>query len=102
MVRFSPKQPVGQLAAQAGLPGVEVLALEGVDGLLVAAVVLGVPDEVPDQAAAEPAALGPGGPDLHRAGRPGRLPIPVDFAVLYGFGSARPTLTESSWPTGSA
>jgi hypothetical protein len=35
------------------LPLVEILALEGVDGLLVATMVLSVPDEVSDQPAAQ-------------------------------------------------
>ena len=53
----------------------------------------GVADEVPDQSAAEAAALGLGA-RTSTGPATGRLPIPVDLADLYGFGSARPALTE--------
>ena len=102
MVRFSPNQPDGSSRSRRVCQSVEVLALEGVHRLLVAAVVLGVPHEVPDQAAAEPAALGPGGSDLHRTGHRALADARRPGVLVQGFGSARPTLTDSSWPTGSA
>ena len=50
--------PLAQADAEPALPVVELFAGECVDGLVVAPVVLGVADEVADQAAAQPAVLG--------------------------------------------
>ena len=75
------EETVGQLAPKLALPLVEVLPLKGVDGLLVAAVVLSVADEVPDQPAAQTGRLRPGCAYLDRSkvrllpdARPARCP----------------------------
>ena len=95
------ERPVGELDAESALPGVQLLAGERVHRLEVAAVVPDVADEVVDQAAAEPAALGSGCPqgggvdraladarDSHGLGRVG-LPGPeVDGGDVSGHGSS--------------
>ena len=101
VVRFSPKNPFGELTAEPCGPPVQILALEGVHGLTVAAVVLDVADEVADHTAAQTAVLGSGarsstGPLC------GCLPMPVALVCLYGLGCGRPTLTELRWGTGRA
>ena len=60
------EEPVRELTAEPGGPPVQILALEGVHGLTVAAVVLDVADEVADHAAAQTAVLGSRSPQLHR------------------------------------
>ena len=66
VVRFSPKNPFGDLPAEPLGPSVQILALEGVHGLTVAAVVRDVADEVAHHTAAQTAVLGSGSPELHR------------------------------------
>jgi hypothetical protein len=83
---------VGELDAEPSLPVVQLLAGEGVHGLVVAAVVATVTDEVADQAAAESSALQARRPE--GGGRNWLLRMPVTPTSLAGFGSRSPRLTE--------
>ena len=60
------EETVRELAAQPAFPIVEVFALEGVDRLIIAAVMLAVANEVPDQPAAQACGLRPRRPYLDR------------------------------------
>ena len=96
MVRFSPNEPLAITRSRRTLPGVHLLAGEGIDSLAVAAVVAGVTDEVADEPAAQPATLGPVARSV--ATSTGRFPMPVIPTFLAGLGSALPRLTERTCP----
>ena len=59
------EEPTREFALEPSLPLVQILTLKGVHGLTVAAVVLAVSDEVPDQPAAQTAGLRPRCPNLY-------------------------------------
>ena len=94
------EETVRQFAAEPALPLVEIFTLEGIDRLIVAAVMLAVTDEIPDQPAAQSGGFSPG-PRTSTGSLIGCLPIPVHPVSLYGLGSGRPILTESSRATQS-
>ena len=96
------EEAVGQLAAQPLRPAVQVLALERVHRLVVAAVVLAVADEVTDQRRCPARRAWARG----RGPRPGRSPAPcrsrcASTEDLCVFGRGRPMLTDSSTATGT-
>src|SRR4029453_2825463 len=79
-------ETIGQLTSKLALPRVEVLSLEGVHGLLVAAVMLSVADEIPNQPTAQTGHPRARCTHLYRfKSRP--LPDASPPAVLVGIGS---------------
>src|SRR5829696_4131270 len=82
------EEAVGQLTPETALPLIEILPLERVHGLLIAAVMLSIADEIPHEPAAEAGGSRPGGTHLYRPSS-GLLADarPPGLLVRVGFGT---------------